>query len=230
MTITRPFSGIYTQQAAGTGDISTANLIAFWRMNEGTGTAVSSTTGTHQGTTVNTPTWVTGKSGTGLSFNGTTQYVNVTYAAGLDLTTSAVSMMAWINATSTTGHRTIFTLPANESTWADKYQLQVENNTISFVVSAAAELITSATFTTTGSWVHVAGVYNGTDMRIYINGSLSNTPLSQTGNIIARTNGDLCIGRYGPTQGFYFNGILDDVRLYSRAVTAGEVSTVYGLG
>ena len=85
-------------------------------------------------------------------------------------------------------------------------------------------------FTTTGSWVHVAGVYNGTDMRLYINGSLVGTPVSKTGNLRSRVDGDLCIGRYGPTQGLYFVGMIDDVRVYSRAVTADEVSQVYGLG
>lgn len=234
MFVSRPLFGVHGQQVSAVQDISTTNLVAYWKMNAGTGTAAVSETGDHQGTLVGSPTWVTGKSGTGVSLNGTSQYINVTKTTALNITGNAVSIMAWINPTTVAGARRILGLPLSESGGGEKYFILLNASTVQFWIGVTStsgqDHSVSASFTSTGTWSHICGVYNGTDMRLYVNGSLVGSPTNKTGNMNSSTNGDVQIGRFGPTFGQYFSGIVDEARIYSRAITSTEVSTVHSLG
>lgn len=88
---------------------------------------------------------------------------------------------------------------------------------------------------TLGSWFHLAGVYDDTDMRMYVNGSLdtngSNNPLTYTSGIY---NGSAAV-----TVGCYLNsgaqirnwdGLIDDVAIFDRALTAVEVADIANYG
>lgn len=206
--------------------------LAFWRFNEGSGTTAASETGTHMGTLVGTPTWPPGKSGTGIGLNGTSQYVTVPLTTALDIVTNKVSILAWINADTTAGARRIVCLPSNSTAGSEKYSLMISDGQLQMWIRAPiTDASAVATFTTTGEWTHVAGVYNGTDIRLYINGSLSGTPTSKVGNIAAVSdNSALRIGSFSSTFTQYFDGIIDDVRLYDLEISASEVATIHALG
>jgi hypothetical protein len=75
---------------------------------------------------------------------------------------------------------------------------------------------------TTNTWTHLAGTYDGTTLRLYINGvQVSNR--AQTGSIAVSTN-PLQIG--GDTlYGQHFQGRIDEVRIYNRALTATEIQS-----
>jgi hypothetical protein len=72
-----------------------------------------------------------------------------------------------------------------------------------------------------GSWIHVAATYDGTTSRIYING-VENISASYGPINIGTTSGNLVIGALGSIQ--RFNGALDDIRLYGRALSAAEIT------
>jgi hypothetical protein len=74
------------------------------------------------------------------------------------------------------------------------------------------------------TWFHLAATFNGSIMKIYVNGTLTYT-LSAIGNI---TNGsaNLLIGRNGATFG-NFTGLLDDIRVYNRTLSPQEISDIY---
>jgi hypothetical protein len=70
----------------------------------------------------------------------------------------------------------------------------------------------------------VAGVYDGSTVQVYVNGVLEgSTPFSGT---LLQTSQPLCIGRYG-TVGEAMNGVVDDFRLYNRALSATEIKTLF---
>src|SRR5262249_22755605 len=84
----------------------------------------------------------------------------------------------------------------------------------------------STTTRALNTWYHVAGVYDvsARTLTIYINGVLENGTLQgtvPTANLNAAVNAN--IGRR--TGGFYFNGIIDEVRIYNRALSASEIQT-----
>ena len=86
----------------------------------------------------------------------------------------------------------------------------------------------SKTYTTptlsNATWYHLATVHDGTSATLYLNGSSLGT---QTVNAVGSTSGNTFnIGRYS-TGSYYWNGYLDEVALFNRALTSSEVSNIY---
>lgn len=81
-----------------------------------------------------------------------------------------------------------------------------------------------------GTWVHVCGVYNDTDIRVYIDGILSGNPVGFTKGIVDGA-ADFTIGSRDDVPGpEYFDGLLDEVIIFDRELTATEVSNIYNYG
>lgn len=73
-----------------------------------------------------------------------------------------------------------------------------------------------------GDWIHVVATYDGNTMRLYMNGRECGI-LTRGGRVKPNTH-SLCLGSYSRDHPAFFNGLLDDVRIYSRALTAEEVT------
>ena len=82
-----------------------------------------------------------------------------------------------------------------------------------------------------GQWVHLAGVYDGAAMRLYVNGVLR-ASVAKTGAITSSTRPILVGGNAGGTNplaaGANLAGGVDEVRLYSRALTSNEIAGLVG--
>ena len=80
----------------------------------------------------------------------------------------------------------------------------------------------------TGAWTHVAAVYDGRTMRLYKDGRAVGS-MPKTGAIDVDASVPAWIGDNPPDAGSRpFLGLMDDVRIYSRALTAGEVADLAG--
>lgn len=83
-----------------------------------------------------------------------------------------------------------------------------------------------------GVWTHVAGTYDQEELRLYIGGSLDGTSDDPKGPIDV-SSGEARIGRYlreGPGDGYFFDGSIDEVRIYDRALDAGEIRSLASMG
>ena len=208
-------------RAASRSSAATTGLVAAYAFDEASGTTVSDASGSgNTGTTANT-TWVAGKNGGALSFNGTSSRVTIPDATGLRLTT-AMTLEAWVDKTGTnSGWRDVI-YKGN-----DNYYLSA-NSTPNNVPAGGAiiggsygEAYGTATLAT-NTWAHLALTYDGTTVRLYVNGTqVSSTP--KTGSIATSTNA-LTIGS-DTLYGQYFQGLIDDVRVYNIALTAAQVQT-----
>src|SRR3989344_9519590 len=78
-------------------------------------------------------------------------------------------------------------------------------------------------------WNLVMGTYDGANMTIYVNGVQQGTQCAFTGNITSNSDG-FAIGARGVGGSSYFTGPIDDVRIYNRALSAGEVADLYTMG
>ncbi len=76
----------------------------------------------------------------------------------------------------------------------------------------------------TGRWAHLAGTFDGTTVRVYLDGELCGS-LERPGPVRANAF-PIILGSYAPDHPAHFKGLLDEVRLYSRALTAAEISGV----
>lgn len=74
----------------------------------------------------------------------------------------------------------------------------------------------------TGRWVHLAGTFDGTTMRLYVDGSEAG--LMERPGPVKPNSFPLCLGSYTPGHAAHFAGLLDEVRLYDRALTAAEIA------
>jgi len=230
------FGGAQPMRAAG--------LIAHWKFDEGSGaTALDSSSNNNTGTIVGA-TYVAGQSNTALSFNGASQYVLATDAqsggvtgAGLDMGTRDWTVAAWIN---TTGSGMLVTKMgfvggANPDGWGMSVS---GNGTLGAVLHKAGVgsvniFAGDGAVVNNGQWRHVAVVFNRAGNLIrYVDGAATGTQ-----NSLASLNGQsldspkqLRIGaRDQSGDEIFFNGRIDDARVYDRALNGEEVAALAGV-
>lgn len=205
-----------------------AGLVAAYSFSEGSGTTVADLSGNgNTGTIVNAAWTSGGKYGNALQFNGSTSYVDVGNGASLQLTGS-MTIEAWINAAANPADDGQIVAKSDGSAgWQFKTSPDTGPHTFGVAVSADGSSRTQRYSSTTRSlntWYHVAGVYDATAgiLNIYVNGVLNNgslvgtIPTSQFNQTV-----NVNIGRR--TGGFYFNGTLDEIRVYNRALSVSEI-------
>jgi hypothetical protein len=162
---------------------------------------------------------VAGKIGQALKFDGSTSYVDFGPAPYLD-GLSGVTMSVWYITASTTNQPLI-------NTWFGGLLLYTQQ----FALVPQGGSFTSATMSAiTGQWVHLVGVYDGTQSLLYRNGTLVSTGIATSG-VTPTAVGNLTLGRKSAAQPLiFFDGKVDDARVYNRALSAAEVKQLYKLG
>ncbi|OHA15606.1 MAG: hypothetical protein A3H57_03180 [Candidatus Taylorbacteria bacterium RIFCSPLOWO2_02_FULL_43_11] len=213
---------------------SNLGLVGYWTFDEGTGLRANDFSGknnygTLSGTTK--PTWVSGKHGKALSFDGTSGYVDAGNQSSVNLTT-AITASVWIKYNvdpKTLRYNGIISKQVS----TNAYQLQTysTDGRIEFVigtgVTAAASI--SNTVLKQGAWYHIVGTFDGSNVRMYVNGIADGTPAPYVGTIPISSN-NLVIGKNYDGTNKFFNGLIDDVRIYSRALSAAEIYNLYKSG
>jgi hypothetical protein len=143
----------------------------------------------------------------------------------LDLS-SAFTLEAWVNPANSTGWRTVLLKEAGAQMAYELYSNDATANRPAGHFTTPGGAIRSATGTATlpvNVWSHIAVTYDGANMRVYVNGALVRT-VARTGAILA-SDGVLHIGGNVVWGGEFFQGRLDDVRIYNRALSGAEVGT-----
>ena len=193
--------------------------------------------------TITGATWTSGKVGSNaLSFNGTSNYVSIPR-----MNYDEISISAWFyrNSVDATNADAIL----GGWRWSSDAQLQegielrfpINSNILQFTVvtqnstgtktqkTASKDLVAS-----TGSWYHAVGTYNKTsgEQKLYINGVLAVTQTQTAGNtvvpLINSTYPDVRVGHSRINNG-YFNGMIDDLRVYSQALDEETITALYNL-
>ena len=208
-------------------------LVALWA---GEGNA-SDSIGANNGTLVNGVSFVAGNVGQAFSFDGAS-YVSIPNSPSLDAFTTNITIESWLKGNQLTANsdwKGIVT--KGNSSW--RLQATSRANTVYFGadgVSPNGDLYGSRNVND-GRWHHVAAVYDGAYMFLYVDGTLD---VSQpaTGSISQNSN-PACIGAnakaYVPScgcnePGYFFNGLIDEVSIYNRALTASEIQADYEAG
>ena len=199
-----------------------SGLVAAYGFNEGSGVQVADASGQGNTGTISSATWTaSGKFGSALSFNGTSAWVTVADAPSLDLRTG-MTIEAWVNPSSGTGWRTVALKESGSGLVYSLYSANGASRPAGFVHTSGDMPLNGTAAVATYAWTHIAFTYDGTAMRMFVNG-LQVSMSGQMGTI-AVSNGALRIGG-NSVWGEYFRGAIDEVRIYNRALSAAEVQT-----
>ncbi|HXF10900.1 MAG TPA: LamG-like jellyroll fold domain-containing protein, partial [Desulfuromonadaceae bacterium] len=228
VTVTNAFGSTNSINAALTVVTSCTDvpsgIVAWWRAETNT----TDVFGLHNGTFVNGSSYAGGIVGQAFNLTGT-NYVSVPDAPALN-PTNAITVECWINHQSIVGSYDAVVKKSGQPgvSSANGYSLEFAGSGILFWVYSSNSGWQSSGVPiqlALGVWYHVAGVYDGTHLMVYTNGHLAATS-SVTGTIVPSTN-SLCIGNDPLELVRYFKGGIDEVAIYNRALSAGEIADVF---
>jgi len=212
----------------------TSNLVAYYPFDDSATTATDATGKNHTGVLVGSPTYVTPPlvgSGKAMAFNGTNQGVRIADAADLDLT-GPYTIAAWVKqAITPTAYYAV--MLKGKVTEVRNYALYLGGCTNFSGLSGGHDpnslACIDAGALTSGVIAHLAVTYDGTTTRLYKNGAevavdaATVTPTANTGDLTLAHS----LVADGVTMAELLTGTLDDVRVYSRALSAADITALY---
>jgi hypothetical protein len=224
---------------AGTNSIG---LVGYWNLDDRNGTTAEDNSGYgNDGTLYNgstscgnpptagsgCPEWVDGKYGKALSFDGVDDYVNITDSTSLN--PSKISIELWVKPNSLQNLNGVISKGESGN---NRWYVEINNTQYNWFVNFDGTwyAVGTSLAITNDVWKHIVFTYNGSVMKAYLNGTDVSQPpsygsYSSSLPSLPTVSGNLYIGSIG--AGNYFNGVIDDVRIYSMALSADEVKENY---
>ena len=232
-------------------------LVGYWKLDETSGaTAANSATGGKPGTVTGTAAWAKGQIDNALTFDGGSTYVQV---PSYTLAKKAISAAAWVNVAAGTGTDVAFMRNAQgaigvgvaQDSYAGQFEIGLVADTttgisqLSAAVGAGPNIIraTAPAAFPMGSWHHVAFAADGSQLNLYIDGVLvasrdyndadlnvPEIPYISIGARLALDTSDPPVLGADFANPNYMAGPMDDIGLWTRALTADEVSKIYTAG
>lgn len=214
------------------------NMVDWW---PGDGNAMS-IAGPNNGKLSNGATFATGYVGKAFSFNGAAQFVDVKKAKPLNVSAGDFTVDAWVYFNSVGPDQSIVDKMSHvQGPNSDGWRLinQFYSQQFWFCLGGGAGVngcvpggsttVSSNTTAVAGTWYFVAGVKTSSQISIYVNGNLENTtslaPFTDTNST------DLLIGATQSNPWLAFlNGLVDEVELFNRALSASEIAAIYNAG
>jgi len=165
-----------------------------------------------------------------LSLDGTDDYVDLGNGASLNVSDSnQVTITAWVKPAISKNHNTIL----SKGEWKEAYALVIKGDTTpdDELWTGNDTSVFSGGSVPIGVWSHVAMVVNNDLTTFYLNGQVTGAADQDRGNPLDDTATGVSIGREQytgsmPAGRWFFNGQLDDVRIYKRALTQIEIQSV----
>jgi hypothetical protein len=209
-----------------------AGLVGWWKFDEGSGTVAKDSSGNGNDGTIFGAVWGVGKYGQALDFDGVSSYVSVPNDNLLSAPAN-LTFEAWFKVNSLSD-----TYPASyqqivgKQGYLDEYRVILVGNTVIGQIYDASNEYTvnsgnGGVYVQTGVWYQAVMTYDKANLRLFVNGVLVDA-LPLTVSINPNTN-PLFIGI---NSGAYypFNGTIDDVRIYSRALSESEIQGAFQHG
>ena len=214
--------------------VPTSGLVGWWPF---TGNAIDSSGNGNNGV-VNGATLTTdrfGATNAAYSFDGISKYIEVPSSASISVT-SSYSISAWFNASVWS-----FSAPIDEhaivskivdGAWYGGYEIYTAGpaNVIKHIGNIGSNFGVGSSGGNINTWYNVVTTFDGSKVRYYLNG-IKLDSISLTGSIQASTT-PLRFGRRGGagTYNCWFNGKIDDVGIWNRALTPCEINALYQSG
>jgi len=205
---------------------SDEGLVAEWHFDEGSGSVLKDSSGNGNDGVIYGATWIDGKYGKALSFDGVDDYVYCGNDRIFDFGTNTFTIETWVK-----------TIDKTTSNWEgivgkwdtpNGYFLQYISSTGAWAFGWHGNTyLNPSKSISDGNWHHVVAKRTGlTSAQLYIDGEFIGSR-ADLPSISSDTPNPLSIGRLSLEYGRYFNGIIDEVRIYNRALTSEEIRLHY---
>ena len=203
------------------------DLRGWWKFDEGRGSVAFDWSGySNHGTLVGGLQWVAGNIESALQFDGTDDYIDLDDPAELQITGN-ITLAAWIKSEGVGGERNII---AKGYVFSPNGEIRLQLNGGNYNVGSLDadgqhEVSAGGADADINQWVHLAGTYDGSKWNIYRNGQLLNSAENGVGAVPVAVG--WAIGsRGGDMIDQLFEGLIDDVRIYSRVLTQAEIAAI----
>lgn len=227
---------------------SQTGLLGYYKFNQGIDNADNSATTTLTDTSGNTNTGtlydftLTGATSNWVASGGVTTGSQCTTASSLNFdgiddkvvigntmntilaSLNTITVEAWVNPTNTTFNGVIIGNYHNSTNTEMQFLLRRDFDTFTFWVNDGTgfKVVDSGLASVTiNSWQHVAGVWDGSSLYIYVDGVLKGITTGVTGSSFASTNNSIAIGSNSYPE--HFTGSIDEVRIWNRALNQCEI-------
>ncbi len=223
------FSDSVQKEVSVFGEGSTEGMLAYWKLDESSGTIAADSIGLTDGMLVNGPVWQSagGVNQGALEFDGVDDRIDL---GPLDIDSgTGLTMSVWLKADDLEVGDSRLISKATGTSSSEHYWMlgTLSENKLRFRLRTGgltSTLISDPEVFELEAWAHVAATYDGTDMRLYVNGTeMASLPL--TGQIDTNPSVLAAIGNQPDgADNRPFDGLLDDVRIYNRALTDSEIA------
>jgi hypothetical protein len=202
--------------------------ISYWRLDEGSGTSAADSKGSNTGTYTNGPTLgqpgaLAGDSDTGGTFDGVDDYVRVPNAASLNIT-GPFSIEAWIKVNAWDYDWQAIVTKGDSAYRLHRYW---SSDNLSSGFNADGD-VQGAANVNDGGWHYVVTTWDGSTKNLYVDGTLDSS--GSVSGPLATNSYDLAIGENLEAPGRSWDGSIDEVTLYTKALSATEVQLHYDSG
>ena len=207
-----------------TTNIGTPSLVAHWKFDEGTGTtSVDSSGNGNAGTLINGPKWVSGVAGNALSFDGTDDSVDVANSNSLNLT-NIFTFSAWVNpAVPFTDFRSILVKNYKYYLYSSVAGYCGNGSPLGGFAETTNNTVCDPAPLPINTWTHLTLTSDGSTLTLFQNGfAIATTPATET---LLPSPGNLQIG--ASQFGEYFQGLIDEIQIYNKALSGAEIQAVY---
>jgi hypothetical protein len=224
----------------GSTDFITNGLITWYKFDEGSGVSLTDSSGNGNTSKMN-GTWGTGKSNTAGKFNGTTNFISSSNTIDLSATPSA-SVCFWLNTPSCAGTQMLCELSENFNSYTDTFAIFFDSNVLNVDIRGfgSGDGYNAKTYLTasTNAWHHYAFVFDNTTTNqnkilAYLDGSTYNSASFPNSESVFNNNfGNHILYEMARNAGatLLCTGSMDGFRLYNRALSSSEVTSIYNLG
>jgi hypothetical protein len=201
-----------------------SGVVGWWRFDEGIGTIATDSSGNGNTGTVHGATWVSGKYGQALNFDGTS-YLTVLNSASLN-PTSAITIAFWTKIASYPSVQVSPLLKGGNSQWYFRFD---PSGTMSVFIKIATGnswdyAVSTSTAVPLNTWTYFVFTYDGTYNRLYQNG-VDVQDKQTAGGTLATTTSDLTLA--DSFTGTRFSGVIDEAQIFNRALSATEIQNNY---
>ena len=205
-------------------------LVASWHFDEGAGTTAYDSSGNDNDGTIYGATWADGKFKKALNFDGSDDYVTIPHDASFDV--DKVTITAWFKADALGYNwRKIVCHPYYDDQWSDPYSVYAlgidnANKILGEISIGTSNVKVGGSVLNTGLWYFAAMTFDGEFLKIYLN-SVEEDSLSVSGSLNHRSTKVHIAKAYDAANTELFDGIIDEVCIFNRALTQEEISDLY---